>query len=75
MSNYQKTVYDLLTDRGYPMAWIQGHHTRIILSTNDVGKIVFQILSKDKDSRYTIEKYDGINESVAIETFERSENE
>lgn len=57
------------------MAWIQGYHTRIVLSTNDIGKIVFQVLAKDKDGRYTILKYGDINENMAINAFDESENE
>lgn len=70
-----KTIVDLLMSNDYPNAWIQGHHTRIVM--NDVGEYtVYQRTNKDSiSSQYTIKLYNGHDEYEAVEKFINSENE
>ena len=69
------TIKDLLMANGYPNAWVQGHHTRIIM-TDEGSYIVYQRINKDSpSSQYTVELYRGDNESVACAYFVLSENE
>lgn len=69
-----KTIYDLLKQSNYPNAWIQGHHTRIVMY-DESGAAWYEVLQKDKDGRYTLTLYVGIHEEAAIMAFEQSETE
>jgi hypothetical protein len=59
-----ETINDLLEYNGYPQAWIQGHHTRIIKDDNKN----FIVFGKEKE-KYTLKLYSGNNETQAVWVF------
>ena len=59
-----ETIDNLLEYNGYPQVWIQGHHTRIV--KNDTGNFI--VFGKEKE-RYTLELYNGNNETQAVWIF------
>ena len=66
------TILELLK-RSNPMAWVQGHHTRIVVyEDNADGR--FEVLSKSNKMRYTTSEYHGDSENMAVETFIVVEN-
>ncbi len=64
------TIEKLMKNNSYPVAFIQGHHSRITM--NEEGEYrVYQLA----DGRYTTILYDGPVEWRAVQAFIDSENE
>ena len=68
------TIKELLMANSYPNAWVQGHHTRIVM--NEISEFrVYQRVNKDSPaSIYGIELYNGLDENMAVRSFVDSEN-
>lgn len=69
-----ETVEELMKQNSYPMAWVQGHHTRITM--NEFGKYrVYQRKNiNNPNSEYTVILYDDFHEHEAVRFFIDSEN-
>lgn len=69
-----KSIKDLLMSNGYPVAWIQGHHTRIVMDDNEIYTVLRKENPDSQNSSYIRELYRGEDEIVSVFYFIESEN-
>jgi hypothetical protein len=62
-------IMELLRYQGYPVTWVQGHHTRLVCYDN--GE--FEVFTP-KDTLYTESHYRGDQEDKAVAVFIDCEN-
>jgi hypothetical protein len=63
------TIMELLRYQGYPVTWVQGHHTRLFVYDN--GE--FEVLTP-KGGAYIVNHYRGDHEDIAVAIFIDCEN-
>lgn len=73
VTEHIKTLKDLLMFDGFPVSYIQGHHTRIVMNSDGI----FSTIQKkgNNSSIYTTILYTGDKEELAVKTYLESEEE
>lgn len=69
------TIEELMQSNDYPMAWVQGHHTRITMNENAEYRVYQRADKNSINSQYTVIVYQGHIEWRAVHAFIDSENE
>lgn len=76
------TIKELLKAEAQPWAWVQGHHTRILLSEALDKSIFYKVLSQENGRKmggrkgsYLRKCYEGHEEEAAVAAFIKSEEE
>lgn len=68
------SIKDLLMSNGYPIAYIQGHHTRIVMNDDGIYRVLRRENSENINSVYIVNVYEGESEMFAVQHFINSEN-
>ena len=72
------TIKEFLKSEAHPWSWVQGHHTRILLSEALDKSIFYEVLARKVGSvvtSYMLKKYEGHDEEAAVAAFIKSEEE